>query len=102
MVYILMYKVTGWSIWSPVYYIDIQGDWLEAAELAVDWICGTAGGPGDQQIAAQIERVILAGDSLAESTRNKEDFTRARYIPVYVNLCTDILAGDSLAESGSR
>jgi len=57
-----------------------EGDWLEAAQLAVDWICGSAGGPGDQEAAAQVERVILAGDSLAESTRNLDDLHRARYL----------------------
>ncbi|XP_023338369.1 DNA polymerase delta subunit 2 [Eurytemora carolleeae] len=57
-----------------------EGDWLESAQLAVDWICGSAGGLADQEIASRVERVILAGDCLAESTRNKEDLTRARYL----------------------
>jgi DNA polymerase delta subunit 2 len=53
---------------------------LESAQLAVDWICGSAGGLGDQELACKVDRVILAGDSLAESTRNKEDLTRAKYL----------------------
>jgi len=57
-----------------------EGSQLEAAQLAVDWICGAAGGPADQEIAARVERVIFAGDSLAESTMNKEDLTRAKYL----------------------
>lgn len=57
-----------------------EGGWLESAQLAVDWICGMAGGLGDQEMASTIHRVILAGDSLAESTKNKEDLTRARYL----------------------
>jgi len=57
-----------------------EGGWLESAQLAVDWICGSAGGLGDQELASTIHRVIIAGDSLAESTKNREDRSKARYL----------------------
>jgi len=59
---------------------DDSGEYLEAIQLAVDWISGSAGGPTDQDIASKIERVVLAGNSLAESTMNKEDSLKAKYL----------------------
>ena len=32
-----------------------QGDSLEAVQLAIDWICGAAGGPADQEAAAKVQ-----------------------------------------------
>ena len=43
----------------PTDILNVQGDWLEAAQLAVDWICGSAGGPGDQEAAAQVTYHII-------------------------------------------
>jgi len=57
-----------------------NGEYLESLQLAADWICGSAGGPTDQDMASKVERVILAGNCLAESTMNKEDNTKAKYL----------------------
>jgi len=59
---------------------DDCGDYLESCQLAVDWICGAAGGPQDHNMASKVERVVFAGNSLAESTMNKKDNTRAKYL----------------------
>jgi hypothetical protein len=55
-----------------------SGDCLEGIQLAADWVCGGAGGPADQEQAALLDRFILAGDSLAESTRDRAGQARAR------------------------
>ena len=56
-----------------------NGDCLASIQLAVDWVCGGAGGLADQEQAARLDRFILAGDSLAESTRDRAGQTTARY-----------------------
>ena len=47
------------------------GGSLTSAQLAVDWVGGRAGAPAEQSDVAGVERVIIAGDSLASSTRGK-------------------------------
>jgi len=54
--------------------------WLDAAQLATDWVVGSVGGPGEQADIARVERVIVAGDSLSMSTRDKQDQAKAKYL----------------------
>jgi len=54
--------------------------WLSAAQLATDWVVGSVGGPGEQGDIARVERVIVAGDSLSLSTRDKQDQAKAKYL----------------------
>ena len=56
---------------------DVGGS-LTSAQLAVDWVGGRAGAPAEQSDVAGVERVIIAGDSLASSTRGKGD--KAKYL----------------------
>ncbi len=45
---------------------------LGPLQLAIDWICGEAGEMEDQKFNAQIERVVVAGNSLgAETTADR-------------------------------
>ena len=48
--------------------------------MAVDWVIGNVGCPGEQSNLAKIERVIIAGDSLSTSTRGKHDQVKAKYL----------------------
>jgi len=54
--------------------------WVGAAQLATDWLVGSVSGPSEQSNIAQIERVIVAGDSLSVSTRDKQDQAKAKYL----------------------
>jgi len=54
--------------------------WLNAAQLATDWVIGSVGGPGEQGDIARVERVVVAGDSLSMSTRDKQDQAKAKYL----------------------
>jgi len=54
--------------------------WLDSAQLAADWLVGSAGSPGEQRDLATTERLIIAGDSLGAATRVKEDLDRAKYL----------------------
>jgi len=54
--------------------------WVSSAQLAVDWVIGNVGAPGEQSSVAKIERVIIAGDSLSTSTRGKQDQVKAKYL----------------------
>lgn len=58
------------------------GDWLAPAQLAVDWLVGSAGGPAEHQEIARVERLIIAGDSLSSCTRDRGEQTRAKYLTV--------------------
>jgi len=55
-------------------------EWLVSAQLAADWLVGSAGSPGEQKDLANTERLIIAGDSLGAATRVKEDLDRAKYL----------------------
>lgn len=54
--------------------------WVGNIQMAVDWVTGSAGCPGEQGSVARVERVILAGDSLAPSTRGRQDQVKAKYL----------------------
>ena len=56
------------------------GGLLGAAQLATDWVVGSVEGPGEQGDIARVERVIVAGDSLSMSTRDKQDQVKAKYL----------------------
>ena len=63
--------------------LDLAGQeagWLGSAQLAADWLVGSAGSPGEQAELARTERLIIAGDSLGAGTRVKEDLDRAKYL----------------------
>ena len=51
-----------------------------SAQLAVDWMVGSAGCPGEQGAVAHTERLIIAGDSLSTSTRGRQDQVKAKYL----------------------
>ena len=58
-----------------------DASWLGAAQLATDWIVGNACNPGEQgNLISKIERIIVAGDSLCASTRDKQDQAKAKYL----------------------
>ena len=63
--------------------LNLQGDSTHGdfgtLELALSWLTGEAGGLDDQERMAAIERVIIAGNSLAEETRDKEE-SKAKYL----------------------
>ena len=54
--------------------------WVGNIQMAVDWVTGSAGCPGEQGSVARVERVILAGDSLAPSTRGRQEQVKAKYL----------------------
>ena len=56
------------------------GATLCEAQLAVDWVGGRTGCPAEQSRVAGVERVIIAGDSLANSTRGRGDQVKAKYL----------------------
>jgi len=60
--------VSGLSIGSPL-SADAQ------IQMLVEYLTGEAGGPEDQQLASQITRLIIAGNSLslAEYSEEGED-----------------------------
>ena len=55
-------------------------DAVAALELAISWMVGDAGEMTDQNFNSNIERLILAGNSVSEKTRNKESMNKARYL----------------------
>eukprot|EP00095_Tigriopus_kingsejongensis_P001851 snap_masked-scaffold2012_size22666-processed-gene-0.7 protein:Tk01851 transcript:snap_masked-scaffold2012_size22666-processed-gene-0.7-mRNA-1 annotation:"hypothetical protein LOTGIDRAFT_106607" len=59
---------------------DAQGRSLAAFQLAVDWIIGEAGQRDEQRENAQIQRVIIAGNALDESTQDKAELAKAKYL----------------------
>lgn len=54
--------------------------WVSSAQLAVDWLVGSTGCPGEQSRLANTERLIIAGDSLSTSTRGRQDQVKAKYL----------------------
>lgn len=59
---------------------DPQGASLAAFQMAVDWIIGEAGEMDEQKENAQIQRVILVGNSLDESTKDRAEMAKAKYL----------------------
>jgi len=51
-----------------------------AQQLLVDWLTGQLGDVGQQEDAARIVRVIIAGNSLSKSTQDKEAINKAKYL----------------------
>ena len=49
-------------------------------DLALSWLVGEAGEMSDQEKNSKIERVILAGNSLAESMRDRDAMSKAKYL----------------------
>ncbi|KAI8489084.1 DNA polymerase delta subunit 2 [Branchiostoma belcheri] len=60
--------------------IGSSQDNLLELQLLVDLITGQLGDLGDQKSAANIVRVIMAGNSLNESTQDKDSLTKAKYL----------------------
>ena len=49
-------------------------------ELALSWLVGEAGEMSDQEKNSKIERVIVAGNSLSASTRDRDAMSKAKYL----------------------
>ena len=49
-------------------------------ELALSWLVGEAGEMSDQERNSKIERVIVAGNSLSESMRDRDAMSKAKYL----------------------
>ena len=49
-------------------------------ELALSWLVGEAGEMSDQEKNSKIERIIIAGNSLSESTRDRDAMSKAKYL----------------------
>jgi len=63
--------------------LEVGGEgssWVGAAQLAVDWLVGSVGAPGEQEDVAKVERLVLAGDCLSSGTRDKEEQGKAKYL----------------------
>ena len=58
------------------------GECLSAAQLAVDWLAGSAAVPEEQGGVAQVGRLVIAGDSLSDLTREKGEQNKALYLTV--------------------
>ena len=58
------------------------GECLDAAQLAVDWLVGSAAVPEEQGEVAHVGRLVIAGDSLSDLTREKEEQNKALYLTV--------------------
>lgn len=59
---------------------DDSSSALSSLQLAIDWIVGEAGEMSDQERMSCVQRVILAGNSLSDSTRNREEMSKAKYL----------------------
>ena len=49
-------------------------------DLALSWLVGEAGEMSDQEANSKVERVILAGNSLAETMRDRDVISKAKYL----------------------
>ena len=58
------------------------GESLSAAQLAIDWLVGSAAGPEEQSAVAEVGRLVIAGDSLSDLTREKREQNKALYLTV--------------------
>uniref|UniRef100_A0A8C8SAF9 DNA polymerase delta subunit 2 n=1 Tax=Pelusios castaneus TaxID=367368 RepID=A0A8C8SAF9_9SAUR len=57
-----------------------SGDSFLGMQLLVDVVTGQLGAEGEQSSAAQISRVILAGNLLSQNTQNKDTINKAKYL----------------------
>ncbi|XP_068130855.1 DNA polymerase delta subunit 2 isoform X1 [Hyperolius riggenbachi] len=57
-----------------------SGDSLLGLQLLLDFVTGQAGAEEEQSCAAQISRVILAGNLLSENTQSKDSLNKAKYL----------------------
>ncbi|XP_016003334.2 DNA polymerase delta subunit 2 isoform X2 [Rousettus aegyptiacus] len=56
------------------------GESLLGTQLLVDVVTGQLGDEGEQCSAAQVSRVILAGNLLSHSTQSRDSITKAKYL----------------------
>ena len=68
------------AVLSGLELAGAEAGWLFSAQLAADWLVGSAGSPGEQADLARTERLIIAGDSLGADTRAREEQDRAKYL----------------------
>lgn len=57
-----------------------SGESLLGLQLLLDVVTGQVGDEGEQTSAAQISRVILAGNLLSKSTQSKDTLNKAKYL----------------------
>ncbi|XP_007905615.1 DNA polymerase delta subunit 2 [Callorhinchus milii] len=57
-----------------------NADSLLGMQLLIDMVTGQLGDEGEQSSAAEISRVILAGNLLSRNTQNKDSFNKAKYL----------------------
>lgn len=55
-----------------------SGEALLSTQLLVDVVTGQLGAEGEQSCAAQISRVILAGNLLSENTQSRDTINKVR------------------------
>lgn len=53
---------------------------LGALQMAVDWIGGEDGEIDDQERNGNIQRVVIAGNSLCEDSRDRDQMNKAKYL----------------------
>ena len=56
-----------------------DGDQL-SLEVAISWLSGEAGEMSDQEKNSKIDRVVIAGNSLTESMRDRDAMSKAKYL----------------------
>ncbi|XP_075592872.1 DNA polymerase delta subunit 2 [Balearica regulorum gibbericeps] len=57
-----------------------SGESLLSTQLLVDVVTGQLGAEGEQSCAAQISRVILAGNLLSQNTQSRDTINKAKYL----------------------
>ncbi|KAK1189001.1 DPOD2 polymerase, partial [Pygoscelis papua] len=57
-----------------------SGESLLSMQLLVDVVTGQLGAEGEQSCAAQISRVILAGNLLSQNTQSRDTINKAKYL----------------------
>ncbi len=57
-----------------------SSDALGPFQLALDWLLGEAGDVDEVKWVANIERVVVAGNSLAEATKDRSHLSQAKYL----------------------
>lgn len=56
-----------------------SGESLLSTQLLVDVVTGQLGAEGEQSCAAQISRVILAGNLLSQNTQSRDTINKVRW-----------------------